>query len=282
MSDILQEIPDEQLPALRDLFKPDWPYAIHAYYWVDNYIDWKKRGITNIKFFCPDGLWDDGTFIAVQDDHTYAIFIFTLEKSCERLKNALANSSILKLNEKNLFMYFLAVHEAQHCTLINLLKSKDIDITHQDIANMWWITKEDAVKYNYEIPPDVYLAPLQEKDVNKIDSIWPHRGKTSKLYLSSLINYNGGFGIFLKKDDTLVSWIMRNDYGGLAILQTVDDYKRKGFGALLTKHFSKYWGEKSLDIFCFIMKHNKASIALYEKLGWKREHGITWFQCNTK
>lgn len=65
--DILKEIPDEQLPTLRDLFKGQWPYALHAYYWVDNYIDWKKRNITKIKFYCPEGRWDDGTFIAIED-----------------------------------------------------------------------------------------------------------------------------------------------------------------------------------------------------------------------
>lgn len=67
MCDILQEIPDDQLSALRDLLKGYWPFAMHAYYCVDNYIEWKKKNITNIRFYCPEGRWDDGTFIAIED-----------------------------------------------------------------------------------------------------------------------------------------------------------------------------------------------------------------------
>lgn len=75
---------------------------------------------------------------------------------------------------------------------------------------------------------------------------------------------------------------MRNNYGGLAILQTDANHKRKNYATILTKHFSKYWAEKGLDIFCFIMKHNEASQKLFQKLDWIKAHGITWILCKTK
>lgn len=279
--DILKEIPDEQLPTLRDLFKGQWPYALHAYYWVDNYIDWKKRNITKIKFYCPEGRWDDGTFIAIEDEPMHTVFLFTLEKSCNRLRNGLSKTSEIRWREEKFTIFFLAIHEDFQPTIMNELEVRGITVNHRDISNMWWIPKAEASKYEYDIPEEVYLAPLKKEDVETIDAVWPHRGTHSKFYLSLLITANGGFGLYLKTDDTLCSWIMRNNYGGMAILQTAEEHKRKGYGVILAKHFSKYWADKGLDIFCFIMTHNTPSLNLFQKLGYRKAHGITWTHCTT-
>lgn len=64
--DILIEISDDELPKLRDMYKSFWPHAMNVYYYIDNYINWKKRKVSNIKFYCPEGRWDDGTIIAIE------------------------------------------------------------------------------------------------------------------------------------------------------------------------------------------------------------------------
>lgn len=134
----------------------------------------------------------------------------------------------------------------------------------------------------FRIPQEMYLAPLKIEDVKVIDPIWPHyREGLSKTYLEELIRLNGGFGLYKKEDQSLCSWIMRNNYGGLAILQTLEEHKRKGFGSLMIKVFSKFWAEKGLDIFCFIMVKNKSSQQLFERSGYKIEHGITWIMTST-
>lgn len=128
----------------------------------------------------------------------------------------------------------------------------------------------------------MYLAPLKEEDVEIIEPVWPHRNGSSKFYLASLIAANGGFGLYSKLDGTLCSWVIKNNFGGMGILQTSQEHKRKGYGRILAKHFSKYWTKKGLHVYCFIVTHNNASVQLFEQLGYKQEHAITWIHCITK
>lgn len=63
--DILLEIPDNELPTIRDMYKQKWPYYLNVWYFINNYIDWKKKKVTNIKFYAPEGKWDDGTMVVI-------------------------------------------------------------------------------------------------------------------------------------------------------------------------------------------------------------------------
>ncbi|GLV34644.1 uncharacterized protein CBL_09125 [Carabus blaptoides fortunei] len=283
MDDILEEIPDEQLPALRDLFKGYWPFAMHAYYWVDNYIEWKKRNITNIRFYCPEGRWDDGTFIAIEDDTVLCVFVFSLDKSNDRLRNALSKTSRIKWDQESLRISFRPVHEVHKPVILNELNKRGITLKCQVDTRLWWISIEDALNYEYDIPSDVYLAPLKKEDVDIIEPVWPHRAEYSaKIYLTSLITANGGFGLYSKLDGTLYSWVLKNNFGGMGILQTAEQHKRKGYGRILAKHFSKYWAQKGCCVFCFIVTHNNASVQLFKQLGYKQEHGVSWIHAVTK
>lgn len=65
-NDILQKIPDHLLPNLRDLFKAKWPSASLPYFCTDMIIQWKNKGCSkNVHFYAPNGIWQDGTFVAV-------------------------------------------------------------------------------------------------------------------------------------------------------------------------------------------------------------------------
>lgn len=65
-NDILQLIPDEKLPLLKNIFKNNWPYAVQAYIFVDYWIKCKqKKPDIGIKFTSPEGRWQDGTFVAI-------------------------------------------------------------------------------------------------------------------------------------------------------------------------------------------------------------------------
>lgn len=68
-NDVLQPISYDKLPELRDMFKRDWPSHINVYYLLDTFIKWKKLRPTETyaTVYCPDGNFEDGTFIAIID-----------------------------------------------------------------------------------------------------------------------------------------------------------------------------------------------------------------------
>lgn len=56
---------------------------------------------------------------------------------------------------------------------------------------------------------DVELRPLTEpKDLEKINSAWPHRKQTSMRFIQRMAKYNLNVGAF-EKDGTLVAWVLR-------------------------------------------------------------------------
>lgn len=57
---------------------------------------------------------------------------------------------------------------------------------------------------------DVELRPLTElKDLEKVNSVWPHKNPASLPFLQRLAKYNPSVGAFKKDDGTLVAWDLR-------------------------------------------------------------------------
>lgn len=76
-SGFISEITKADLPKLRDLYLQDWPENCIGYYTLNNFIRWldKDPNIENLRFYCLNGDFSDGTF---------AIFVSD-KKKCERL-----------------------------------------------------------------------------------------------------------------------------------------------------------------------------------------------------
>lgn len=66
--DKLVEIPMSALPALKSLFRQDWPRHLIGYFIIDNYQRWFQQtpNIPNLKIYSLNGDWaSDGVFLAV-------------------------------------------------------------------------------------------------------------------------------------------------------------------------------------------------------------------------
>lgn len=79
---------------------------------------------------------------------------------------------------------------------------------------------------------------------------------------------NGGYGVFLKTDGTLVAWVLRNLIG-LGALQTADEHKRKGYGSLVAKVLAKEIAKEGLDPIGTVLQDNSVSQKMFGKLGFK-------------
>lgn len=87
-----------------------------------------------------------------------------------------------------------------------------------------------------------------------------------------------GYGVFLKEDDTLASWVFKNQMGTLGILQTVEEHKRKGYASLILKVMSKEIGEDGHDPLGTVLVKNRASQVMFMKLGFKELDKVTFVE----
>lgn len=99
--------------------------------------------------------------------------------------------------------------------------------------------------------------------------------------MTTIARLNGGYGLFSKKDNSLVSWIMQSNLGSLGMLQTLEEYKGKGYGKTVTQAQMRYLAEKEdLDSTVFVVRTNEASQRLFESLGFVHVATLGWFNIN--
>lgn len=86
---------------------------------------------------------------------------------------------------------------------------------------------------------------------------------------------NGGYGLFLKSDNSIVAWVLKNHLGALAILQTVEEHKRKGYGSLITKVLSQEIAKEGHEPIAMVLIENVTSQKLFKNLGFQIISGVT-------
>lgn len=84
-------------------------------------------------------------------------------------------------------------------------------------------------------------------------------------------------GLYEKSSNNLVCWILLNNYGGIGMLHTLEQFRRKGFGELITKEFCKKLASVGRDIFAATVDGN-ISANMFKKLGFTTLGLVTWYQ----
>lgn len=80
-----------------------------------------------------------------------------------------------------------------------------------------------------------------------------------------------------------MAWCLQYDNGLLALLQVDNQHKRKGYGSLIAKAFSKQIAESySLDVGATVVHENLASRTMFEKIGFQIVGPHTWFVLKNK
>nr|XP_022915938.1 uncharacterized protein LOC111425876 [Onthophagus taurus] len=192
--------------------------------------------------------------------------MFTLDKTGEDLYSLLNESKCLKTSNKSVIYGIRNEH------LPPIYKSlKDLEVPIEATFNnyFYYLPKEEALKYSIECPDDVYIDKLNLSHVDLICSLWPHAFPGAEQYLSTYIEMNDGFGVFLKENGRLVSWILQNHWGTLTVLETVPEFKRKGYGSLIVKKMCVEIAKEGINPLCTIITKNKASQSLFLKLGFQ-------------
>ncbi|XP_031619018.1 uncharacterized protein LOC116338095 [Contarinia nasturtii] len=265
----LFEIGRKDLKKLKNLYSPDGKKSYVTYVTISNYIRWFEQNpkLTNVKFYSLNGNFSDGTFVVTDG---YAVTADTLNESYDRLYR------LLLLFDFSKSYVFIGVRNELKPTVNRALDELNVKITEDSPDLLYYLAKEEALKFDVKVPEGIELRPINEPhDIKKVISVYPHPRQSFPDYLQQLAKYNPNVGAFTT-DGALVAWIFRYPSGLLGILQADQKYKGKGYAALVTKCLSKKVAEMGHDVYSAIIEDNKPSRSLFTKLGFKPIARIHW------
>ncbi|KAL7551334.1 hypothetical protein ACHAWF_014527 [Thalassiosira exigua] len=131
---------------------------------------------------------------------------------------------------------------------------------------------------NATLPAGYALRPLAECDAEYVNSRWPFQSSKSltmirRQILGDMANgtkFGNRVCLGVEFDDKLVGCVIRHRNGSIGILHVDEEHRRSGIGELLLKEASDALKNRQEEAFAFIVDGNKASEALFAKLGWEK------------
>lgn len=169
--------------------------------------------------------------------------------------------------------------------VLNALRETGANLSYYPEGyNIWWLPKEIVQKVDLagiidRLSPEVYLRKLSRQDVGIANEIWPFRFEGSEEYLATFAEMNNCYGLFLKSDDTLISWIFKNHMGAMGVLQTLDGYQNKGYGYVLSAVLGKEIAKDGHEPIGTIRCGNKASEKIYVSNGCRSLGKVDFIVC---
>nr|XP_033337104.1 glycine N-acyltransferase-like protein 3 [Megalopta genalis] len=281
-TDILQPLSFEKWRLLQRKTKHNWPQFAYIYYWIENAIKWKeKKPDILIDIYCPYGDLEKDTFIGISKFSISIVITFTLEPSNGLLYKILTETNVINWKET---IYLAAVHESVKPTVytaIEYLKNvRNLQIKLEVPGNYYFKSAKECAELKVCVPEECYLKTLDKSDVHLVHSEWPQKSlecpEESTKYLATMIEMNCGIGLRLKKDNSLVSWILHNDWHGLGMVQTLVEHKRKGYAKTVSSALAKDLGLQDISVTLFIVEGNLTSETMFTNLGWKQISPIIW------
>ncbi|XP_076655783.1 uncharacterized protein LOC143360636 [Halictus rubicundus] len=283
-ADILQPLPFKKWRLLQSKTKHNWPTFAYHYYWIENAIRWKeKEPNLLIDIYCPNGDLETGTFIGISRFTLSIVVSFTLEPNGTLLYKVLTETNVINWKET---VYLAAVHEVFMPIVYSAVKylknAINLETKFTTPGNYYFQTAKECAELEVCVPEECYLKTLDKLDVHLVHSEWPHKSlehpEETTRFLSSLIEMNSGIGLYLKEDNSLVSWVLHNDWHGLGMVQTLEQHKRKGYAKTVSSALAKSLGMQDISVTLFIVEGNSSSKKMFENLGWERIASIVWIE----
>lgn len=135
----------------------------------------------------------------------------------------------------------------------------------------------------HRIPAGTEIRELTPDHSSRCNSIWDFRYEGSEGFIKSLIELNGGLGLFDRSTNELLSYALINDSLAIGMLNTVEYARGKGYAALVTKLISiKIAQDFDIHPTAYIGHSRTSSNKLFGKLGFKKIGDCDWILINKR
>ncbi|CRK89754.1 CLUMA_CG003536, isoform A [Clunio marinus] len=208
------------------------------------------------------------TLLGITGDEDYSIFFASLDESLEELRESLTRTNLIKWKKLPLVV---AILRRYHKMFYEVIEAKNVRVKIDNFCSTLCMDKDKAMNYEIVIPDDVELRELNVDDYKHVNDLWYYKYEGSEMFIKSLIELNGGLGIYYH-GKFLVSWILQIECFGLGLLQTVEEHQGKGYAKLLTRMmtrkiskcynedtilFASYGKPKTVDLYIRLADHHK-------------------------
>ena len=118
---------------------------------------------------------------------------------------------------------------------------------------------------------EVYVKSLERCHSQFVYDNWPYRAGSTVEKVANEIDELPSAGVFLKKDNKLVSWMMYHLPNGMSRLHTLEEFRKRGYAVLVTQYLSKHVAQCGFVPFVNIHTDNVASYTLFTStMGFQR------------
>ncbi|XP_066249165.1 uncharacterized protein [Euwallacea similis] len=275
--DILVELNNDELQELVQMYYPHKRKFHVIYSFLQTSLKSKSvHGMEDfVQIYSPNGSWRyDGTFIASMPSHGHDIVAHSLDPSGKNLTDGLKFTKRFKFgaNSSRDYTLFYAIHEQFSSKIAEVFTETTNYEVEFDEVEMWALDQEEALTFtskDWEIPA-AYIEEMVSSEITLINSVWPHRYRDSENKHRDWLTVGLGYGVHLKSTGNLVAWVKTSCLGQLCALQTLEEYKRRGYAAALIKRMSYELAKTDLDPCALVTLENTASKNLMKKLGFKK------------
>ncbi|XP_041674364.1 uncharacterized protein LOC108105702 [Drosophila eugracilis] len=268
--DDLKQVGIKKLEDLKGVYIRDWPKYCKEYYCLDTFLELHKKNpqLEGVSVYTLPNL-ELGLFVIV--DH-WQIFVGSLE--AER-SQSLLKESLLKLD----FLggeQFSSMPKRYFKVATDIIQAKKLKMYLNSVTYSMILNKEEALHFQVEPPAGFSLRSVSVADAQVIDDHWEWSEQGSLSFIARQIVFSTSVGLYKDEDNELVAWCIRAQDGLLAVLQVKPTYKRRGFGVMIVKEFSRREALLGRDIITEVIPENNASLGLFKKLGFKINDQCHW------
>ncbi|XP_026763445.1 uncharacterized protein LOC113521957 [Galleria mellonella] len=268
----LVEIPRDQWPELRDLYRTHWPRVAEAYCFLDSQISCPRiTNEFNINIYSPHGNIRNGT-VAISVTEKYQIYIFPINDDLSAIENALLNTKLIDWNRR-----LIIVPSVKWSTLESLkrvCKQLDVNIKYDDDV-LDYILDKNTRPYDISCPPNTYVGPLKPEHIDTIDKAWTFKSDTSFAYFKRLMENNLSYVLYSDKHEP-IAWINIDECGSLSHLYCIESERNKGYGEFITKVALNDLLNKGRHVLVYTLGKNYKPQKMFVKMGFEPIGQVSW------
>ncbi|KAM9476919.1 glycine N-acyltransferase-like protein 3 isoform 2-T2 [Clarias gariepinus] len=200
-------------------------------------------------------------------------YIFTKDEAS--LRNMLIRTDIFDWKQ-----YFCLSVDLRH---MEMVKNVGLNQGVTNIRNYMFhqMTLRDPSKLTTERLP-LQVSSLNESHVDLVNRTWKYgMGEFSGRLIRNMIVNFPSFCV-LDAEGRPVSWILTYASGGMGMLYTLLEHRRKGYAKALVTIMAKKLHSEGYPVYCLIEEDNETSYRLFTSLGFTTDpsYRVAWLECN--
>jgi FR47-like protein len=123
------------------------------------------------------------------------------------------------------------------------------------------------------------VGPLDVSHLDIVCDNWRHYDPEYRPVVQKMIELNPSFGVFVRNErgeEELASMVVQSEYGGVGLLQTVPEHRRKGYASIALAYQTRAIAKTGIMPHGHILLWNEGSSLLFKKHGYKVLDVSTW------